>query len=255
MADPIPVTDNRLAYWVGLVFHPAVICVPTLFLVLNDYPPLEMVTWTGLTAAIVTFPGLITILLMEKRQRYIYRRENRLPVYLIIWLSIVTGLAVLHWKNGPTPLFICMATLLVWLPVQLLINSYFTKVSTHVAVAAGCVTGLMILGKLDTLLLQIIAMGIVLLLIWARIKTQNPQPHDTTGIVRFDCRGWVSADRVSTVTQVVFDCPLRLARRIHSMIARTFRWPLGDKLIAAISISLTKGKTHFRRCKNRYSRH
>ena len=55
----------------------------------------------------------------------------------------------------------------------MVINTYVTKVSTHVAVAAGCATGLLLLGKLDSLLLQLAALTIVGLIIWARVTTRN----------------------------------------------------------------------------------
>lgn len=180
MTDPIPNNANRLAYWLGRLFHPAVICIPTLVLVLSDSPFAEAVGWTMLVAAMVTMPGLITIALLRKRQKHVYQRQTRGPVYLVIWLSVI-GCLVVIWKGqGPTALQICMAALIVWLPVQLAINTYFTKISTHVAVVAGCATGLLLLGKLDTLFLQLIALLIIGSTIWARVTTRN---HTVTQVL------------------------------------------------------------------------
>lgn len=173
MTDPLPDNTNWLAYWLGRLFHPAVICLPTLALILNDGPLAETVGWTVLVATLVTLPGLITIALLRQRQQYVYQRQTRGPVYLVIWLSVITCLIITWRWQGPTALQICMAALIVWLPVQLVINTYFTKVSTHVAVVAGCTTGLLLLGKLDTPPLQLTALVVIALTIWARVTTRN----------------------------------------------------------------------------------
>lgn len=173
MSDPVPITENKVAYWLGRIFHPAVLCVPTLGLVLWDEPRLYAVLWTTVVAAFVTVPGLIAITVLQKRHRYIYQRQNRAPIYLVLWLSVGLCSFIVWWGNGPQVLLVCLITLLVWLPLQLLINTYFTKISTHTAVAAGCATGLLLLGKLETLPMQVIAFSIVGLVMWSRIVTRN----------------------------------------------------------------------------------
>ena len=176
MTDPMPDHSNWFAAALGRLFHPAVICIPTLALVLNGLPLLEAVLWTALVAAIVTVPGLITIAVLQRRQRYVYQRQTRRPVYLVAWLSVVACFAVILLLDGPAALRVCIATLIVWLPVQLFINSRYTKISTHVAVVTGCATGLWLLGKLDSPLLQITALAIIGLTIWARVTTRNHTP-------------------------------------------------------------------------------
>lgn len=173
MTDPIPDHTNRVAYILGRVFHPAIICIPTLALILSDLPLLDAILWTVLVAGIVTVPGLITIALLKRQDRYVYQRQTRCPVYIVAWLSVVTCSVVIWLLDGPVTLRICVATLAVWLPVQLLINTYYTKISTHVAVAVGCATGLWMLEKLNTLFLQVTVLVIVLLTIWARVTTRN----------------------------------------------------------------------------------
>jgi hypothetical protein len=173
MSDPIPDHSNLLAYWLGRLFHPAVLSIPTLALILNDQPLMEALRWTVLVATLVTVPGLIAIALLHRRQRYVYQRHVRGAVYLILWLSVIVCLGVVWGWQGPAALRVCLAALIVWLPLQLAINTYITKVSTHVAVAAGCATGLLLLGKLDSLPLQLTALTIVGLIIWARVTTRN----------------------------------------------------------------------------------
>ena len=176
MIDPIPDHTNRLAYFLGRLFHPMVICIPTLVLLLNDLPWQNAVLWTVLIAAIVTGPGLITIALLQRQQRYVYQRQTRQPVYLVAWLSVVTCFVIILWLDGPEVLRVCIAALIVWLPLQLFINRHYTKISTHVAVAAGCGSGLWLLGKLDHPLLQFAVLMIIGLTMWARITTRNHTP-------------------------------------------------------------------------------
>lgn len=104
MTDPIPDHSNGFAAALGRLFHPAVICIPTLALILNDLPLREAVLWTILVAAIVTVPGLITIAGLQRRQRYVYQRQTRRPVYVVAWLSVVACFAVILLLDGPAAL-------------------------------------------------------------------------------------------------------------------------------------------------------
>ena len=173
LSDPIPDQSNRLAYLLGRLFHPSVICMPTLALVLRDLKPADALFWLLLVASMVIVPGFIAIAWLRQRGRFDYQRRTRGPVYVVIWLSIAASFIVIFLLDGPESLQVCVVALLVWLPVQSLINGFYTKVSTHVAVAAGCATGLGLLGKLDTPLLQVTALMIVALTIWARVTTRN----------------------------------------------------------------------------------
>lgn len=173
MTDPVPDISNKLAHWIGRVFHPAILCVPTLALILREEPLLEAVLWTVAIASIVTVPGLVAIALLKRRERYVYQRQNRAPVYLILWLCVGLCSVIVWLGNGPRVLLVCLVSLLLWLPVQMAINSYFTKISTHTAVAAGCATGLLLLGDLNTMTLQVMTLAIVLLVMWSRVVTRN----------------------------------------------------------------------------------
>jgi membrane-associated phospholipid phosphatase len=173
MSDPIPDRSNRFAHWLGRVFHPAVVCVPTLILSLRDLPPAQAIGWTALIASLVIVPGLIVVGLQARRRRYTYQRQTRGPIYVVVWMSVAVAAGVVQVFGGPYVLMVCLVTLLVWLPIQLLINTFVTKISTHVAVIAGCATGLLVLGILNTWYLQTFAVIAVGLTIWARVVTKN----------------------------------------------------------------------------------
>ena len=173
MTDVVPDNSNRIAFLIGQVFHPAVIPVPTLILVLDNLAFPDLIGWTTLVAVIVLIPGLLTMAYLRQRERYAYQQRTRGPIYVVVWLSIVFCLLVVLGLGGPQELAVCIATLAVWIPAQLFVNTAFTKISTHVAVAAGCATGLLVLGKLDTTLAQIVAVLVVVLTSWARVTTKN----------------------------------------------------------------------------------
>jgi membrane-associated phospholipid phosphatase len=75
--------------------------------------------------------------------------------------------------DAPLKLVACIAALLVWLPLQLIINTHVTKVSTHTAVVTGCMMGLLLLGELNSLLLAAGAVAVVVLTLWARVVTRH----------------------------------------------------------------------------------
>ena len=172
-SDPTPRHDNRIAYWLGRIFHPYLICIPTLLAVLSDLTGREAVQWSLLVLAFVLVPGMVMIRVLQRQDRWVYQRQTRGPIYLVGWVSVLicTGLLVL--LNAPDVLIACTATLAVWIPVQALINQFVTKISTHMGVIGGCGTALWWLGHVDTTALQIALIGIALLTMWSRIQTQN----------------------------------------------------------------------------------
>ena len=188
MIDPIPDSRNRLAYWVGQLFHPYFICIPTLAAVLSDTPFAQAMGWLLLVLAILLPPLVLMGFLLKRRERYLYQRATRTPIYLTFWGSLLVCLVILTTLNAPTTLIACIVALILWLPLQLAINTYVTKVSTHAAVVAACVIGLYLLGKLNHPLLLSVAVAAVALTLWARVVTRNHTPQQVimgllTGIV------------------------------------------------------------------------
>jgi membrane-associated phospholipid phosphatase len=173
MSDIIPDNSKRIAYTVGLVFHPAVIAVVTLLLLLRDLPLMQTLLWSSLISAIILIPIFIVIAFLRfRRNRHTYQRKTRGPLYSIAWLSVMTCLMLILVFEGPQELAVSMATLAVWLPLQLSINHYITKISAHTAVASGCFMALLLLSKLSSGLI-VIAILMIIFIAWARLMTKN----------------------------------------------------------------------------------
>ena len=173
MIDPEPDHSNRLAFYAGRIFHPYIICVPTLIAVLSDLPPDQIFAWTLLVLAVILLPTLLFGIYLQRRGRLFHQRSTRNPLYLSGWLSVLVCLVVLVVLDAPQVLIACLTTLAVWLPVQFGINAYITKLSAHAAVAAGCYTGLLLLGKLDNPVVQWGLFAFVVATVWARVTTRN----------------------------------------------------------------------------------
>ncbi|MEQ8677205.1 MAG: hypothetical protein RLP44_08640 [Aggregatilineales bacterium] len=171
--DPVPEHRNRFAYWIGRIFHPYVVCIPTLFAVLYDLTLRNAVVWSMLVLILVLVPGISMIVYLRRQDRWVYQRQTRGPIYAVVWASVLFCLIVLLVLDAPDVLAACIATLCVWVPVQWLINYFVTKISTHMAVIGGCGTALWWLGILDTPVLQLAVIGIALLTMWSRIETKN----------------------------------------------------------------------------------
>jgi hypothetical protein len=173
MTDLIPDNRNQLAYAIGKLFHPYLICMPTLLVLLNDIPFQQMLGWLILVVAILVTPLVLTGRYLEQREQYIYQRKTRGPIYVTFWLSLMLCLAVIQRLEAPRALTASIVALAVWVPIQLLINRYVTKVSTHAAVIAACSTGLLLLGKLNNPILLLIVISAVVATLWARVVTRN----------------------------------------------------------------------------------
>ncbi|MDX2137282.1 MAG: hypothetical protein SF123_04245 [Chloroflexota bacterium] len=171
--EPVPDTQKRIANWVGRVFHPAVIAVPTLALVLSDLGWQAALYWSAVTLPIVLLPGLLLVGYLRTRGKYTYQRRTRTPLYITAWLSVIAAAALTAMLGAPRVLLACLLTLAVWLPVQLAVNTFITKISTHAAVVMGCISGLLLLGKLPTLPWQLLGLGMLLLVAWARVHDRN----------------------------------------------------------------------------------
>jgi membrane-associated phospholipid phosphatase len=171
--DVIPDDRNKLAYFIGLIFHPGLIGIPTLLLILDDLPLADTVFWTTLMTLILIVPGFLLVQFYKRQGRHSYQRELRGVLYSVGWVSIVVCFVVLNLLNAPRVLIICLAALAVWVPLQLGVNHYFTKVSAHTATAAGCAMGLLLLGELPTIQSQILVFLLVMLIGWARVVTKN----------------------------------------------------------------------------------
>lgn len=173
MTDLIPDNRNKVAYAIGKLFHPYLICIPTLLILLNDIPFQEMLGWLIIIISILLTPLLLVGKYLERRKKYLYQRKSRGPIYVTFWISLMGCLIVIQGLNAPRTLIAAILALALWVPIQMAINSYITKVSTHAAVIAGCATGLLLVGKLDNPIALLGVSAAVIATLWARVVTKN----------------------------------------------------------------------------------
>jgi hypothetical protein len=173
MLDVIPDNRHKLAYRLGLIFHPYVVSVITLFVVLQDLRFAQAMAWVILLSSVLILPGLLLIQWGKRRQRYVYQRTSRTNLYLAFEASVLACIVLIVAGDGPRRLLACFVALLIWLPMQLIVNTYYTKISVHAAVTAACGTGLLLFGILDTWLFKLLVLVIILATGWARHKTRN----------------------------------------------------------------------------------
>jgi len=171
VSDPVPHNRNRLGFWLGILFHPFTIFIPALVVVLKDTPLLAAVGWVAFIAAIILVPALTLIHVARKRGRYTYQRGMRHPLYVVFWASMVLCVGLAVTLDAPERLVFSLLALVIWVPLQAVINARLTKISAHTAVVTGILTALFLMGDLDSLLLVTGAVGIVFTTAWARVVT------------------------------------------------------------------------------------
>ncbi|MEP6987943.1 MAG: hypothetical protein ABI970_20245 [Chloroflexota bacterium] len=173
MNDILPDNRNRIAHLISLIFHPAIVGIPTLLAILSEMTLSESLGWMVLMIGLLLAPNILLQIILQRKGRLVYQRQTRRPMYIVGWFSVLICLILLIILSAPHVLIACLLALLIWIPFQLIINQSLTKISIHVAVISGCLTGLLVLGKLDSPLLKILAIIILILTAWARIETKN----------------------------------------------------------------------------------
>jgi len=171
MTDPVPHNGNRLGYWLGMIFHPFTVFIPALVVVLKDTEPLVAVGWVVFMAVIILVPALTLIHLARRKGRYTYQRGMRHPLYGVFWASMILCVGLAVTLDAPERLVFSLLALVVWVPLQAVINARLTKISAHTAVVTGILTALFLMGDLDSPLLVGGAVGIVFATAWARVVT------------------------------------------------------------------------------------
>lgn len=180
MNEPVPEEGNRFAVLVGRVLHPYFLPIPTVFAILDGLPFQEVLGWAAIVLAIILLPGMSYAAYLEYRGYRLYERRIRGPLYLVGWFSVLVCLAVVIRLRAPHALIASIITLAIWAPLQWGINARVTKISTHAAVAAGCFTALVILGKVGTPLQVVVLFALVVTTLWARVVTRN---HTVTQVL------------------------------------------------------------------------
>jgi hypothetical protein len=169
--DPVPHNRNRLGYAISLVFHPFVVFIPTLAVVLKHTSLTQAAAWMSFLAVVILIPALLLIRRARQRERYTYQREMRHALYLTFWVSMLVCLGLGLALDAPRRLMFSLLCLVIWVPIQSAVNARFTKISVHTAVVAGITTALVAMGELNTVPLVLGAAVVVLAVGWARMVT------------------------------------------------------------------------------------
>jgi membrane-associated phospholipid phosphatase len=163
-----------------MIFHPFVIFIPALVIVLKDTPPLEAAAWVALIAILLLGPTLFLIRRAQRSEQYTYQRSARHQLYLAGEASIVfcAGLTVV--LDASPRLIFSLLCLCIWLPLQYGVNARFTKISAHTAIVTGIAVALILMGDLNSPLLMLGAAVVVFATAWARMVTGN---HSLTQVL------------------------------------------------------------------------
>lgn len=174
--SPKPDHSNRLAYALSMIFHPYVVFIPPAVIALGG----EGFIWALLTGVMVVFPIAITVLIQKRSGRYVFQREARTPLYLVGWLAVITCYGIMSLFDAPIVIRTGIVVVILWTPLQFLINTFVTKASVHASLVAIAFTGLWSLGYLTHPLLFAVSLLIVLSVAWARKVTRN---HTTNQLI------------------------------------------------------------------------
>jgi len=173
MTDPVPHNQNRLGRVIGFIFHPLVIFIPTLVIVLKDADPLVAVGWLVFITVVILSLAAIVLLRLKRQGKHTYQREARHHIYFAFWASMVICVGLGLVLDAPHRLVFSLLCLCVWVPIQYIVNARYTKISVHVAVITGIATALFVMGDLDNVLLVSGALAAILATAWARLVTGN----------------------------------------------------------------------------------
>lgn len=174
--SPKPDHSNRLAYALSMIFHPYVVFIPPAVISLGG----EGLIWALLVGVIVVTPIAITVLIQKRSGRYVFQREARAPLFIVGWLAVIVCYGVMSLLDAPPVIRTGIVVVILWTPLQFLINTFVTKASVHASLVAISFTGLWSLGYLKHPILFTVALVIVLAVAWARKVTRN---HTTNQVI------------------------------------------------------------------------
>jgi len=89
MIDPVPHNRHPVGRFLSLLFHPLVIFIPTLVVVLKDADPVVAVGWVALIAAVIFALAMVVLTRLRRQGRETYQRDARHQIYLSFWVSMV----------------------------------------------------------------------------------------------------------------------------------------------------------------------
>ncbi len=174
--SPKPDYSNRLAYFLSMIFHPYIVFIPPAVISLG----FEGFLWALVVGMVVVIPIAITVLIQKRSNRFVYQREARAPLFIVGWLAVIVCFALVTALNAPPTIRTGTFVIILWTPLQFLINTFVTKASIHSSLMAISFTGLWSLGYLSNPIIFTLALLLVIAVAWARKVTRN---HTTIQVI------------------------------------------------------------------------
>lgn len=170
-------TLDHLAVWISRIFHPLVIVVPTLIIVMTRTGSTisQALFWTLLSVAIVNLPMALILVWGMRSGKYsdtsVSIREQRTSIYATGGACLLILLVVLIVAKAPVVIIACLVSAVIATAMGYWINRR-TKLSLHSTAMAGCAAVL-----LWTALPVGLAMVVFAPLVgWSRIRLKHHTP-------------------------------------------------------------------------------
>lgn len=167
--------QDRLARLLSNVFHPFLVSLITLILViyLDGTPLLDAIKWTVIGFGIVILPLTIYLIINVRRGRYsdwsISIREQRHTIYVLAGICFVILVLTFIWAGAPSIALACLYAALPTVAIAAVINRLVTKISLHAVAMAGCAAALYWVSPLLGVLLALAGIGVS----WARMRLKH----------------------------------------------------------------------------------
>ncbi len=172
-------SQDRLARLVSNVFHPFLVSVVTLVLViyLDGATLWEAIKWTAVGFGIVIVPLTLFLIVNVRRGHYsdwsISIREQRHSIYILAGICFVILVLTFIWAGAPAIALACLYAALATVVIAAVINRTVTKISLHSVAMAGCAAALFWVSPPLGLFLALGALAVG----WARMRLK----HHTVG--------------------------------------------------------------------------
>lgn len=166
---------DRLARLLSNVFHPFLVSLVTLVLViyLDGATLLDAIKWTVIGFGIVILPLTIYLVINVRRGRYsdwsISIREQRYNIYILAGICFVILVLTFIWAGAPAIAIACLYAALATVVIAALINRLVTKISLHAVAMAGCAAALFWVSPPLGLLLALAGIAVS----WARMHLKH----------------------------------------------------------------------------------
>lgn len=172
--DPI----NRLAEAISWIFHPFTIVIPTTLILMmqQGISFWQSLFWTLLSICVANLPMAVLLIYGIRSGHFsdlsVSIREQRKSIYTVYSISTAILLAILVFGKAPSVLTACISAVIITTVIGFVINHYFTKLSIHAIVMAGCTTALIIMAPM----IGIVMVMFTVLVAWARIRLKHHTP-------------------------------------------------------------------------------